>query len=77
MLSKIVFVQHYMILELITVCVNLNARILKLQEDMIKIGKQVGFSHCIDSTLKRRNNTKYGNFLVGSSLTHQELIIKH
>ena len=48
-------------------------RTLELQEGLAQSNRHNGFAHCIDTSVQKTNSTKYGDFIVGSTLSHQLL----
>ena len=44
---------------------------------MNKRDKRIGFAHCIDTSVRKYNSTKYGDYIVGSTLSHQLLPLEH
>ena len=57
---------------------NSKERIAKLTEGLGKKDKRIGFAHVVDVTrFDNKESTKFGDFPVGSALSHQLLPIDH
>ena len=48
-------------------------KISDFQTKLIQKAKRIGFSHAIDLNLVAKNKTQYGDFVTGSTLSHQLL----
>lgn len=57
--------------------VDIEKRIIELQEDLCTKDKRIGFAHCINMVISKHNSTKFGDFRVGTTLSHQLLPLEH
>ena len=50
---------------------DLKIRVLDMEAKLAEKDEKIGFTHCIDFSLSEMSNTRFGEFLVGSTLAHQ------
>ncbi|XP_065069492.1 uncharacterized protein LOC135694605 [Rhopilema esculentum] len=50
---------------------DLKIRALDMEAKLAEKDEKIGFAHCIDFSLSEMSNTRFGEFLVGSTLAHQ------